>query len=571
MSGRNKNILLVVLLAFTLAVLCAMAAVPPVNRDALTHHLLVPKLYLAHGGVYEIPQILFSYYPMNLDYLYMGAMYLANDIVPTYVHMLFGLLTALVIFHYLRRRYSTTWGLVGALFFLTLPVIVRLCTTAYVDLGVIFFAFTSLMALLKWRDTGAKMRWLVLAAVFCGLAMGTKYNGVVDFCILTAFVPVLYAGMKRMQFLDKYPGLKPKRRTNDGIYALAFGVLFAVIALLVFSPWAIKNYVWTDNPVYPLAQGVFNPDAGADKDLYGNEGDGYGMSTLKRREALYGESLGNILLVPLRVFFDGEDNQPQFYDGRLSPVLLIFSIIGLLFIRKRELKYQVHDIAFISYAVIMVLLIYFLIDMRIRYIGTIIAPMTILTVVGLRSLMLFIDRRELASGRLLKGLVMVIIAVAFLGNYAYIAEKFRDVEPLGYISGQVSRDEYIAGRLHEYRTLQYLNANIPTGPGIFAVFMGNRMYYSDHFLTMSYQLFFRYVTEAGSADDLAGRFEEDGYGYFLFNAGLMNEFAPRFLNTEALMLLDDFTSNYCERIYKENDYILFKLKPVAVSAETFIE
>ena len=563
MQSRTKNILLTVLLVLTLGVLCAMATVPPVNRDALTHHLLVPKLYLVHGGVYEIPQILFSYYPMNLDYLYMAAMSLTNDIIPAYVHMAFGLLTALLIFRYLHRRYSATWGLIGALFFLTLPVIVRLCTTAYVDLGVIFFTFAALLALLKWRDTGAKARWLLLAAVSCGLAMGTKYNGAVDFCILTAFVPVLYAGMKRVQFLEKYPTLKPRHRISDGVRALAFGVLFAVIALAVFSPWAVKNYVWTDNPIYPLAQGVFNPEVSRGKDLYGNEGEGYGMSTLKRREALYGEDLGEILLVPLRVFFDGQDNNPQYYDGRLSPALLIFSIIGLLFIRKRDLRYQVHDIAFISYAVIMVLLIYFLIDMRIRYIGTIIAPMTILTVVGLRSLMLFIDRRELASGRLMKGLVMAIMTVAFLGNYAYMAEKFREVEPLGYLTGKVSRDEYIAGRLREYPALQYLNANIQKGPGVFAVFMGNRMYYSDHFLTMDYQVFFRYVDEARSAADLAGRFEQDGYKYFLFNAALMTEFAPTFLESEALMRLDAFTRDYCEPVYSENEYLLFELKPLS--------
>lgn len=564
MRGRTKNILLVMLLALSLAALCLMAAVPPVNRDALTHHLLVPKLYLEHGGIYEIPQILFSYYPMTLDYLYLAAMYIANDIVPAYIHMLFGLLTALLIFRYLRQRYSVTWGLAGALFFLTLPVIVRLCTTAYVDLGVIFFAFGSLLALLKWRDTGARLRWLVLAAALCGLAMGTKYNGVMDFCLLTAFVPVLYAGMKRLQFLAQSPGLKPKHDMADGLRALAWGALFAVIALAVFSPWAIKNYVWTANPVYPLAQGVFNPEAGGGKDLYGNAGEGYEMSTLKRRAVLYGENFSQIMLVPLRVFFDGADNQPRYYDGRLSPALLIFSLIGLLFIRKRDLKYQVHDGVFISYAVLMVLLIYFLIDMRIRYIGTIIAPMTVLTVVGLRSILKFIHRRELASGRLLKGLVMAIMAVAFLGNYAYMAEKFAEVEPLSYIGGKVSRDAYLAARLLEYPALQYLNANIPKGPGVFAVFMGNRMYYSDHFLTMDYQIFFRYVTEARDATDLAARFERDGYGYFLFNAKLMNEFVPELLGMEALQRLDAFTRDYCARIYQENDYFLFKLKPRAM-------
>jgi len=32
-----------------------LASVPPVSKDALTHHLAVPKLFLKHGGIYEIP------------------------------------------------------------------------------------------------------------------------------------------------------------------------------------------------------------------------------------------------------------------------------------------------------------------------------------------------------------------------------------------------------------------------------------------------------------------------------------------------------------------------------------
>ena len=36
-----------------------LSSVPPISRDALTHHLAVPKLYLKHGGIYEIPELAF--------------------------------------------------------------------------------------------------------------------------------------------------------------------------------------------------------------------------------------------------------------------------------------------------------------------------------------------------------------------------------------------------------------------------------------------------------------------------------------------------------------------------------
>jgi len=40
-----------------------LSLVPPVAKDELVHHLAVPKLYLKHGGMVEIPFMDFSYYP----------------------------------------------------------------------------------------------------------------------------------------------------------------------------------------------------------------------------------------------------------------------------------------------------------------------------------------------------------------------------------------------------------------------------------------------------------------------------------------------------------------------------
>ena len=55
-----------------------LASVPPISRDALVHHLAVPKLYLRHGAIHEIPFMVFSYYPMNLDMLYLAALRLGK-------------------------------------------------------------------------------------------------------------------------------------------------------------------------------------------------------------------------------------------------------------------------------------------------------------------------------------------------------------------------------------------------------------------------------------------------------------------------------------------------------------
>ena len=170
--------------SLVLAIL-VLSGVPPVDRDALTHHLAVPKLYLKYGGLVEIPWVPFSYFPMNLDLLYLIPLYFGNDIIPKYIHFAFALLTGYLIFGYLKQRTGKTlYGLLGALLFLSLPVVVKLSITVYVDLGLIFFSTAALLSILKWAANGYSARHLILAGVFCGLALGTKYNGLVTFFLI---------------------------------------------------------------------------------------------------------------------------------------------------------------------------------------------------------------------------------------------------------------------------------------------------------------------------------------------------------------------------------------------------
>ncbi|MCA1785832.1 MAG: glycosyltransferase family 39 protein, partial [Desulfobacteraceae bacterium] len=255
-SDAKKKIIIGLLAAAvfcTIGFVSLLALVPPVSRDALTHHLFIPNLYLQHGGIYEIPHISFSYYPMNLDLLYLIPLYSGNDILPKFIHFAFGLITAGMIYRYLSRRINTTYALLGSLFFLTIPVIVRLSSTVYVDLGLICFLFASMLYLFHWIESGFKPKYLLISAVFCGLALGTKYNGLVGLFLLglfTAFVYARYHAGKKLYTVK----------------SIGWAAAFVMAAMIVFSPWMIRNMAWTGNPVYPLYNSVFNPDQGKVKD-----------------------------------------------------------------------------------------------------------------------------------------------------------------------------------------------------------------------------------------------------------------------------------------------------------------
>jgi len=469
---------LIAILALLVAATVILASVPPVDRDALTHHLFVPKLWLQHGGIHEIPEIPFSYYPMNLDLLYTIPLYFGNDIVPKYIHYLFALLTAWLIHRYLNKRLGTTYGLLGAIFFLSIPIIVKLSITVYVDLGLVFFTTASLLLLLHWAENDFRLRYLILAGLCCGLAAGTKYNGLISIFVLTLFVPIIY---------QRSTG---KEQQSNG-KALLFGLVFAIATFVTFSPWLIRNYVWTGNPIYPLHNSLFQKNQQptvADSQSTADEVPsalqqitGNGSGAFASRKILYHEAWWQALLLPVRFFFEGQDDNPQFFDGKLNPFLLVLSIMAFLFKPPSPQEDREKKIL-ISFALLYFFLTFFQEAMRVRYIVPIVPPLVILSIYGLRRLNNAFVRQIGGNNAKITTAAMIVAGISclMLGyNTQYIFKQFAIVAPLPYLRGEIRRDQYISTFRPEYPAIQYANSVLPSDAKVLCIFLGNRGYYMD--------------------------------------------------------------------------------------------
>lgn len=463
-----------------LAVFCVaiLACTPPISRDALIHHLQIPLLYLQHGGIYEIPELKFSYYPMNLDLFYMGVLWLGSDILAKYIHMAFALGTALLLFGYLRKRLSRTYGLLGALFFLTIPIIIKLSITVYVDLGLVFFSTASLLLIFHWLETGEQKKYLILAGLSCGLAIGTKYNGLLVLFLLTLMLPILFIRNQE----------RSKGRSRKAIKAT---MLFCFAALLSASPLLIRNAVWTGNPLYPLYNSIFsrlNPTSTLNTNTTGTESEQEAApaalnqeqvqksspvrGVFARRYILYGENIWQLLLLPVRIFIEGQDGDPRFFDGRLNPFLLILTLLA--FARSGEHKVRNEKIALAAFSVFYFLYAFNTGVLRIRYLVPMVPCLVILSMYGLN------NAEKLAAkytNKVSKLVWPLTVCLLLLWNANYIRQQFQEVDPLSYITGRVSRDEYLSKQLPEYPIMQYVNRHLPQSAKILCLFMGNRGYY----------------------------------------------------------------------------------------------
>jgi 4-amino-4-deoxy-L-arabinose transferase-like glycosyltransferase len=118
----------------------------------------------------------------------------------------------------------------------------------------------------------------------------------------------------------------------------------------------------------------------------------YGFFTY--RSIIYKESGFEIALLPIRIFFQGRDGDPQYFDGKLNPFLLILPFFGFYRLRddpedlKREKKIM------LAFTLLFFSFVFFTAVFRIRYISPIIPPLVVLSVFGIKNLFDFTASRS---------------------------------------------------------------------------------------------------------------------------------------------------------------------------------
>lgn len=459
-SARTFCLLMACALAGILIVELILCILPPVSRDALIHHLAIPKLWIRHGGWFETPWAQFSYFPMNVDLLYLVSLMFGNDVFPAFIHMLFGWGTGYLVYRYLRDREGRTWGLLGLLVFVSTPMVIRLSVTAYVDLGLVFFTTASVLAYLRWRDGGCgEAKWLLFSAACMGLAAGTKYNAFITWIFLNGAVCYLYA-----------------RDTGKQLQALRWGAVFFLTALAVASPWLVKNLLLKGNPVYPLMDGLFTFIHGGREPaafLTTADMNSGGFSFIRNRMGVYGEEAWQILLLPLRIFFEGRDHDPQHFDGILNPLFALAVPLAFAGTRKGHRIFFLSLIAFVFTVSVLTA------DLRIRYILPILPFAAILAVQGIRNALEWLQRRLSRSRETAAGAVMAGVALLMAANLLYLGNRLADVRPLPYILGQETRDAFLSRQVGSYPAVAFINRTLPGDAVVYLLYVSGRGYYLD--------------------------------------------------------------------------------------------
>jgi len=540
MLDKSKwNLLLWLVILLVLSAEVVLGLLPPTARDELTHHLAIPRLYVKAGRIYGIPFAPYSYYPMLLDMLYTPWVRWGWDSVPKLIHGLYGFMTALLIYAYLARRLSPFYGLLGFFFFIFTPVILRLGSWAYVDLGMTFYATASLLCLLRWIEVreirnppssirNFQFRWLILAGLSAGFAVATKPNGML--VVLLLLLMLIYA-----------PGREKGKSVRE---TLSFAFFFLVLAGTAVSPWVLKNLLWTGNPFFPFLTGVFGSGGGGGVSV--GEASGLGIFTM--RELLYGENIWQILALPVRIFFTGRDDQPQYFDGVLNPILILFlpwSFKG---------KWREEKRLLFAFSFLYLLYAFFLADLRVRYILPIVPPLVILLVYAVHNIYL-----RIVHPSFLYGAVILLLAM----NGVYLWNYFQALSPLGYLRGNESREAYLGRMLPEYPAVQYINHNTPSTVRIYFLFVGRRVYYCErdyfHDDGDNPWILLRTIQSAREGNDIRVKLRERGLTHLLVREELLGRFLANNLTSEQSKVWGSFAGGHLMGLFHSRGYSVYRI------------
>ncbi|HEV7999921.1 MAG TPA: glycosyltransferase family 39 protein, partial [Planctomycetaceae bacterium] len=165
-------------------------------------------------------------------------------------------LTALGLYAAGRRWFSRGAGLLAALIYISTPWIDRLTTIAYVESGLLFYLFASLLAVLiaieRLKTGDLNRRLALLTGLLAGSGMACKYTGA-----LQVVAPIGAA-------IVLAPGFTPSVVRSRIRAAVTLGLFFALGVAATIGPWLLKNVVETHNPVFPLAYSLFGASQWSD-------------------------------------------------------------------------------------------------------------------------------------------------------------------------------------------------------------------------------------------------------------------------------------------------------------------
>lgn len=488
---------------------------PETYWDALVYHLALPKLWFRDGAMTVPPWNDYARMPLNMSLVYLSGLAMPWAEAGARGAGLWatiggGLLAGGLV---LRNTPNRTAAWLAICLILTEPLLARQASSCANDAPTILFFFAAFL-LLQPTETQKRSGFLsgIMAGVLLGIKLVSVYGVIAIGCIL---------------LWDLI------RRRKDASKTLS---LYCLGAMLAFSPWLIRAFSLTGNPVYPLLSGIF--------------GSGDTPKVLVEQSAAWlsgmgmGRSLQDYLQLIYRIFFLSGPGYAHF-DGVLNPLHLILLPIGFYCLSKNSLYAKVLT----SSAIIF--LLWTIGPQQLRFL---LPAMALLSVAW-----------AMAFEKASKWLRMGILAVSFLSilvTQAYIL-PIQALDISASIGG-INENDYRQIKLPISTACDWIDRNTPNDAGIVMVFDNRAGLCPRRVLSESYFEASRlaYEADALGGKALAAKLIEMGYSYVLINNNHgFADVAKGFLAEQQATAIHAFLKDNTKTLWQNQGFVIGQIIP----------
>ena len=442
---------LVTLLAITIAFVGALA--PEIEYDALWYHLWLPSQWLQQGSPIDIVQEYISLYPLTWEMIYGIAMVFGGPIAAKLVHFSMLPLTALLVLQISRFAAPKASPWVAVALFVTIPTIIWQATTTYIDLALTFYIGIAIYVLLQYTRKN-RLSYLVLAAIFLGLALAIKHLALIVWLLAIS-------GVGFWLWLEK-------RCWRN---ALQVVLILGGISLLFPLPWYLRSWAASGNPFFPDLYSLF----GAFPIERWNQITEIGLNNFKDNFGFPRTPL-NLALLPWNLTIHAAQ-----FGGSLGPILLLL-LTGLFVIKPAGKELRWLGIFSFCYLVLWASPVS---SLQMRFLLPITPFLVVLGAAAIEELTTRLEGRRL--GLHLVRWILLVLLVLNLPPFTSLHETDRvqwngwlthvihDI-PLGVVLGYEFEGDYLARKVPSFRAWDYINNNLPLDARVLTFSGGDHLY-----------------------------------------------------------------------------------------------
>jgi len=223
---------IIVVIVFVTVIGGMTVLVGDMNHDSIAYHYLGPTVWLKHGVIRAVPDEVLTYFPVVVETQYAALMALGGQRAPNLfaiISLAALLLSATSLAVWMGVDQGAVWWIVALI--ASTPVIQTGVFGGFID--AVFAAFVLMGARIAFDAN--QPRQYAVCGIFCGLAMGTKYTGIMAAGVLAFCVIVM----------------RVWTRSRPAAEVMKCVVIAGLVAVIVASPFYLRNWILYGCPIYP--------------------------------------------------------------------------------------------------------------------------------------------------------------------------------------------------------------------------------------------------------------------------------------------------------------------------------